>query len=112
MEKLAIIAHLKPGAEPEAQRLIAAGAPFDLDQAGLLRHTVFLAADDVVFVFEGHEVEWLVDALATEPFRWETSAALEQWRGLVDEPVRIARVAFDWSRSEAQPSGVSSRPAR
>jgi hypothetical protein len=104
MEKLAIIAHLKPGAEPEARRLIAAGPPFDLDQAGLLRHTVYLAADDVVFVFEGHEVEWLVDAVATDPFRWETSEALEQWRGLVDGPARIARAAFDWSRSDSQPA--------
>lgn len=100
MEKLAIIAHLKPGAESEAERLITGGPPFDLDRSGLVGHTIYLSAGDVVFVFEGHEVEWLVDAVATDPFRWETSASLDRWRGLVEGPARIARPAFDWSSSE------------
>jgi hypothetical protein len=110
MERIAIIAHLKAGAEPEAQELVAAGPPFDPDQVGLTRHTVYLSAGDVVFVFEGHEVEWLIDGLATDPFRWEASAALEQWRGLVEGPARIARAAFDWSRSE-MPRAVSTSEA-
>jgi hypothetical protein len=105
MERLAIVAHLKPGAEPKAQELLAAGAPFDLDGSGLERHTVYVAADEVIFVFEGHDVEWLVDAVATEPFRWETAAALDRWRGLVQGPARIARPIFDWSRTAELPAG-------
>ena len=102
MERIAIIARLKPGAEPEAARLLAGGAPFDLDQAGLERHTVYLSANEVIFVFEGHEVEWLVDAVATDPFRWEAAAALDRWRDLVEGPTRIARSAFDWSRGSSR----------
>jgi Rad3-related DNA helicase len=100
VETIAIVARLKPGARRDAQELVDAGPPFDLEGPGLVRHTVYLTADEVVFVFEGHEVEWIVDAIATDPFRWETSSALERWRDLIQGPGRIARPAFDWRRDE------------
>ena len=53
MEQLAIVASLKPGMEEEARKLIAQGPPFDIGESGLERHTVYLSAREVVFVFEG-----------------------------------------------------------
>jgi hypothetical protein len=98
MEQLAIVARLKPGAEPDAAELVANGPPFEPGETGLERHTVFLAADEVVFVFEGSEVEWIVDGLVDEPFQWELMAAMEAWRPLLAEHPRIARPGYAWTR--------------
>jgi hypothetical protein len=98
MEQLAIVARLKSGAEPKAKELLAHGAPFDPKERGFERHTVFLAADEVIFVFEGHEVEWLVDGIISDPFQWSVSAAFDSWRDLLDGPPRIARPAYVWER--------------
>jgi hypothetical protein len=97
MEQLAIVARLRPGTEPQAAELIARGAPFDPHAIGLRRHTIFLSAGEVVFVFEGDEVEWTIDNLIDEPFHWDVLSAFEEWRGIVDGQPRIARVAFAWS---------------
>jgi hypothetical protein len=97
MEQLAIVARPKPGTEPQAAELIARGAPFDPQAIGLRRHTIFLSAGEVVFVFEGAEVEWTVDNLIDEPFHWELLSAFEDWREIVDGQPRIARVVFAWA---------------
>jgi hypothetical protein len=98
MEQLALIARLKPGAEPRAAELVADGPPFEVGDTGLSRHTVFLSADEVLFVFEGPEVEWIVDRLIDEPFHWELLAAMDEWRPLLDENPRIARCVYAWTR--------------
>jgi hypothetical protein len=98
MEQLAIVARLKPGAEAEAAKLIVKGPPFDPEENGLDGHSVYLSADEVVFVFEGHEVEWIVDRLVDDPFHWLVSSALEQWRPLLEGQPRIARPAYSWKR--------------
>src|SRR5436305_6510370 len=56
------------GAEPRAAELIAQGPPFAPAENGLTRHAVYLSAGEVVFVFEGHEVEWIVDGMIDDPF--------------------------------------------
>jgi hypothetical protein len=99
VEKLALIARLKDGAEPAAQKLVREGPPFDLAEAGLRRHTVFVSAREVVFVFEGDDVASQISAVVDEPFAWPVHDALEAWKPLVDGPPRIARPAFDWERT-------------
>jgi hypothetical protein len=99
VERLALIARLKDGAEPQAEQLIAKGPPFDLQESGFVRHSVFLSATEVVFVFEAHEVEWLVSALVDDPFQWMVSEALDEWRPVVDGTPRIAREQFSWERT-------------
>ncbi len=101
MEQLAIVARLKDGTEPRAQELLANGAPFDPDAEGLARHTVYISAGEVVFVFEGHEVEWIVDGVVTEPYRWTASEAFDAWRPIIDGQPRIARVAYSWDRESS-----------
>jgi hypothetical protein len=98
MDQLAIVARLKDGTEPRAQELVANGAPFDPAAEGLARHTVYISAGEVVFVFEGHEVEWIVDGVVTDPYRWTVSNAFEAWRPIIEGEPRIARVAYSWDR--------------
>ena len=105
LERVAIIVRLKPGAETRAAELISAGPPFDPEASGFERHTVFLSATEVMFVFEAHQVEWLVDALVDEPFHWMLNEAMETWRPLVDGPPRIAREVFSWARHTAEQAG-------
>ncbi len=98
MERVAIVAHLKEESGPRAAELIAQGPPFDLTETGIVRHSVYLSASEVIFVFEGHQVEWMVDALIDQPFRPEIQDALEAWRAIVEGPPRIARERFGWQR--------------
>jgi hypothetical protein len=67
VERLALIARLRPGTEEQAAELVAGGPPFDPGERGLARHTVYLSAGEVVFVFEGDEVEWIVEEMVQEP---------------------------------------------
>ena len=98
MERLALIAQLKPGSEPRAKELIAKGPPFDPRESGFDRHSIYLSATEVIFVFEAHEVEWLVDSLIDEPFHWMLRDALDEWRPLVEGRPRMAREQFFWER--------------
>jgi hypothetical protein len=112
MEQIAITARLKEGAEPRAAELIEHGPPFDPSTTGFDRHTVYLSADEVVFVFEGREVEWIVDALVDEPFHWPVLSALDEWRPLLEGNPRIARPAYSWRRgirSESRNRGQIAR---
>jgi hypothetical protein len=106
MERVAIVAHLKEGSEERAAELIAKGVPFDLAETGLDRHSVYLSVSEVVFVFEGHQVEWMVDELIDAPFHHELDRALEQWRPIVDGTPRIARERFGWERDAAEEAAI------
>jgi hypothetical protein len=106
MERVAIIAHLKEGSEQRAAELVRAGPPFDLAETGIVRHSVYVSAHEVVFVFEGHEVEWIVDQLIDEPFHYELHRALEQWAEIVDGRPRIAGEQFGWQLDEGESSAT------
>src|SRR5262245_34879309 len=107
MEQIAVVARLKSGMEPRAARLIAAGPPFDPSEVGLSRHAVYLAADEVVFVFEGPQVEWILDEMVDRPFQWQLSEAFDTWRPLVDGQPHVARAAYVWTR-EADSRDIAS----
>jgi hypothetical protein len=112
MEQLAIVARLKSGTEPQAVELIAKGPPFDPAESGLTRHAVYLSSGEVVFVFEGHEVEWIVDGMIDDPFHWLVINALDAWRPLVDGPPRIARQAYTWEAQGERPTVRSATAER
>jgi hypothetical protein len=103
MERVAIVAPVKEGSGPRAAALIAAGPPFDLAETGIAHHNVYLSAGEVVFVFEGHQVEWMVDDLINDPFRPELQNAFDAWRSIVDGSPRIAREQFGWDAQEPGP---------
>jgi hypothetical protein len=106
MERVALIAHLKEGSEQRAAELVSAGPPFELAHTGIVRHNVYVSGHEVVFVFEGHEVEWIVDQLIDEPFHYELHRALEQWREIVDGQPRVAREQFGWQLDEGESIAV------
>jgi hypothetical protein len=102
MERVAIIARLKEGAEQRAAELVAAGPPYDLAETGIVRHSIYISPSEAVFVFEGHEVEWIVDELIDAPFHYELQRALHQWREIVEGQPRVARERFRWQLDEAE----------
>jgi hypothetical protein len=104
MERVAIVARLKEGSGPRAAELIAGGPPFDLAETGIAR--VYLSAGEVVFVFEGHQVEWMVDDLIDDPLRLKLQSAFDAWRSIVDGSPRIARERFGWAAQEAVPAAT------
>ena len=80
----------------QARAIIAKGPPFDLALGGFERHAVFVSSSDVVFVFEGDEVEWRVDDLVGDFFSAGLQAAFAQWRELLDGEPSVAEEAYFW----------------
>jgi hypothetical protein len=103
MERVAIVVPLKEGSGPRAAELIGAGPPYDLADTGIVHHSVYLSAGEVVFVFEGHQVEWMVDDLINDPFQPRLQSAFDAWRSIVNGSPRIARERFGWEAHEALP---------
>lgn len=103
MDRVAIIARLKDGCEPVAAELLAEGPPFGAAERGLDRHAVYLSAGEVVFVFEGAEVDSVVGDMIDSPFEPKVSAALDAWRPLIDGHPRIGRLAYEWTREGIAP---------
>jgi hypothetical protein len=99
MERVAIVVRLKAGSEPRAAELIAQGPPFDLAETGIAYHGVYLSATEVVFVFEGDDIDSTLGDLIDER-AYLLGPALEAWRAIVEEPPRIAREHFVWDRDD------------
>jgi len=99
MNQLVIVARLRDGKHDEAEALLGGGPPFDPAELGLHRHSAYLTATDVVFVFEAPEVQWIVDGIIDDPV---LSTALAPWRALVDGPPRMAHERYYWAREEQQ----------
>jgi hypothetical protein len=96
VKRIAIVARLQPGAYERAKAIVSEGPPFDLERGGFERHTVFLSDNEVVFVFEGDEVEWRVDDLVSDFFSAGLQKAFEQWRELVDGEPELAEQEYFW----------------
>jgi hypothetical protein len=92
-ERLAVVARLRPGSGERARQILAGGAPYGLDEAGFERHSVFLAEEAVVFVFEGSGVEGLVRDLVNDP---PSSSTFSVWGPLLEGTPVLAREEFYW----------------
>ena len=93
IERLAIVAKLRPGSHERAAEIIAKGPPYGLGLAGFRRHSVFLAEEAVVFVFEGRGIEGLVRDLVNDPAR---SGSFSVWAPLLEGTPVLAREEFYW----------------
>ena len=96
---VAVVAKLLPGSRERAAQILAKGAPYGLGLAGFRRHSVFLAEETVVFVFEGRGIEGLVRDLVNDPTR---SAAFSTWAPLLDGTPVLAREEFYWEAGKQQ----------
>jgi len=94
VSRFVVTARLKPDASERAAQLVAKGPPFDLAALGFERHAVYLSHGEVVFVFEGPEVEWILDEIVGEETH---STAFEEWEPLLEGVPRVAREAFYWA---------------
>jgi len=99
MNRLMIVARLQEGTHEEAEALIAAGPPFDPEELGFHRHAAYLTAGEIVFLFEGPEVEWLVNDIVDDVV---ISAAFGPWHKLVEGTPRLAHERFYWSRESSK----------
>jgi hypothetical protein len=97
MNRLMIVARLRDDAHDEAEVLLRDGPPFEPEQIGLERHAAYLTAGEVVFVFEGPEVEWKVNDLVDDG---AIAAFFDPWRKLIDGTPRLAHERYYWSRAD------------
>ena len=93
-KRLAVVARLLPGSRERAKEIIAAGAPYELGETGLVRHQIFLGEETAVFVFEGPGVEGLVSRLIGDP---ASSGSFSVWGPLLAGTPTLAREEFSWS---------------
>jgi hypothetical protein len=96
MQRMVVIARLRPGAADRAAELIELGPPFDPSAHGVERHTVFLADDEAVFVFEGGEPGALLATLAGS----DEQTAIGAWAPLLDGVPKLAREVYTWRRRD------------
>jgi hypothetical protein len=97
MQRVAVIATLKPDMAERARELVASGPPFDPDELGFERHHVYVSEVQVVFVFEGARVDALVRRLAEAGGgAHETFAA---WEPLLQGLPELAHEAYFWERA-------------
>ena len=97
MQRIAVIAKLKPGAEERAGELIESGPPFDPDKLGFDRHTVYVSGDQVVFVFEGGLLDHLLHTEVRDPANVKVFG---KWEPLIDGFPSVAHEAYSWQRPE------------
>lgn len=97
MQRLAVIAKLRPDAEARASELVEKGPPFDPKEIGFEHHSVYLAGDQVVFVFEGGRLDQLLNALVKDPAR---TGAFREWESVLDGVPSVAREVYSWHRDD------------
>jgi hypothetical protein len=102
MNRLAVIATLRPGTESRAEELVEKGPPFDPTGLGFERHSVYLAADYVLFVFEGGRLDQLMHSVLSDP---TSVVAFREWENLIDGTPRVAREAYHWERESGWAEG-------
>jgi hypothetical protein len=99
VQRIAVIAKLKPNSEGRATQLLESGPPFDPDGLGFERHSVYLTADQVVFVFEGGRLDHLLQAVVRDR---TNVGAFKAWEPLIEGFPAVAREAYSWQRDHGR----------
>jgi hypothetical protein len=96
-ERLAIVARLRPGSRERAEEILAAGPPYELTETGFRRHSIFLAGETAVFVFEGPNIHQLVSQLIGDP---ASAGSFSVWAPLLAGTPTLAREEFSWEAGQ------------
>jgi hypothetical protein len=96
-ERVAVVARLRPGSRERAAEIIDRGPPYGLGLAGFQRHSIFLAEESVVFVFEGEGIEGLLRDVVNDP---AGAAGFSVWAPLLEETPTLARESFYWEAGQ------------
>ena len=108
MEGVVVIARFDPERAAEVRKLLEQGPPSALAESTLDRHAVYLSPHEVVFVFEGPDIEWETEDIADEFLEPGIRTTLAAWRALSEEEPRVGRPVFTWERG----MGAAGAPAR
>ena len=100
MQRVAVIAKLKPDAEAQAKKLIEKGPPFNPRDVGFERHSVFLGGDHAVFVFEGGRLDQTLQGVLRDP---SSAGALRDWDPIIEGMPKIARGTYFWQGGDDWP---------
>jgi hypothetical protein len=93
VQRVVVVAKLKPGSESAAADIVGSGPPYDPGEIGLARHGVYLGGSEVVFVFEGPDVERHLRDLLNDPV---AAPAFAIWAPLLEGTPSIAHQLFYW----------------
>jgi len=97
MDRVVLVAHLKPGSRQRAQELLAEHSSREDLKAAFDRHAIFLSETEAVFFFEGQDAEGSVRAIFNDP----TASEIGHWIPLFDGPLHWAPEAYFRERAAA-----------
>jgi hypothetical protein len=92
LERLVLIARLRPDVHERAEELASVEPETDVDPA-LLRGSIFLSAREVVFLIEGDDVDLHTRQWFDDPV---LSATFSSWLPLFEGPLHAAREVATW----------------
>ncbi len=95
MERVVLIARLKPEGRDRALELIAEHQAGQHVSTEFERRAIFLAEGEVIFFCEGPDADQVVRRIMNDPVR---STFLGHWLPLFDGPLHAAREAYYWER--------------
>jgi hypothetical protein len=98
MPQFVVSARLKEGAGPSARELLEGGPAVDLDESAFERHAVFMANDQLLFVFESWHAREDTRRLLQSPSIVWGADRLEE---LVEGELTLHRERFSWERPAA-----------
>ncbi|HEU5277974.1 MAG TPA: hypothetical protein VFU26_03620 [Gaiellaceae bacterium] len=94
VNRLMIVARLKPDAHAAAEELLQKGPPFDPETLGFYRHAAYLTTGEVIFLFEAPEVEWIVNDIIDDALIAEV---LPAWEAIVEGTPHVAHERYYWT---------------
>jgi hypothetical protein len=88
-----IVVPLRKRVFADAAALIEQGPPFDLEAIGVERHDVLLSEREVIFLFEGTQLDETMQRLLHDPSVWQAASG---WARVIAGPPRLAEQHFGW----------------
>jgi hypothetical protein len=94
-KRVAIVIPLSPNGCARARELVEAGPPFDISALPLDRHDVYVTDAEILFVFEGSNVQQALTNLVRDPQVWRSAAA---WKECIGGRPRLGEAEYSWTR--------------
>jgi hypothetical protein len=101
MDRVVLVARLRPDAREDAVKRLAQERTSPRVERAFDRKAIFLSESEIVFLFEGEEVDESLREIFNDPVR---SSEIGPWLPLFDGPLHRVPEAYFWEREGAQPS--------
>jgi len=103
------MAKLKPGSHEAAAELLRAGPQYEPGEIGLVRHGVYLGSSEVVFLFEGPDVENRLRDLLNDR---AVTASFAAWGPLLEGTPSVAHELFYWEAARESADSAASATSK